>query len=92
MKFSIQHQRDTVGNDVTVGAEAEGREQISRVKVTLDGFDIGDDPVDPPAVSYERQFLQVGDASPHRPHQLTVTITDPEGNIKSADRRWEDPN
>jgi hypothetical protein len=90
MKFSIQHQRATVGNDVTVGAEADGEEQISRVTITLDGFDIGDEPIDPPSVSYERQFVQVGDASPHRPHHLTVTITDPQGSTKSADRRWED--
>jgi len=90
MKFLIQHQRATVGNDVTVGAEADGKEQISRVTITLDGFMIGDDPVDPAGVSYERQFVQVGDASPRRPHHLTVTITDPQGNTKSADRRWED--
>jgi hypothetical protein len=90
MKFSIQHHRGTVGNDVTVGAEADGTEQISRVTVTLDGFNIGDDPVDPPSVSYERQFVQVGDASPHQSHHLIVTITDPEGNTKSAARRWED--
>jgi hypothetical protein len=90
MKFFIKHQRATVGNDVTVGAEADGKEQISRVTITLDGFNIGDDPVDPPGVSYERQFVQIGDASPHRTHHLTVTITDPQGNTKSADRRWED--
>jgi hypothetical protein len=90
MKFSIQHQRAVVGNDLLIGIEAEGKEQISRVTTTLDGFDVGDDALDPPAVSYEHQFLQAGAASPHLLHQLTVVVTDPEGKVKSADRRWED--
>jgi hypothetical protein len=90
MKFSIQHNRSLAGNDITVGLEAEGNEVISHVKTTLDGFDIGDDEIDPPSVSYERQFLQAGGASPHLSHELIVTVTDSSGNTKSADRRWED--
>lgn len=90
MKFTIQHQRAVAGNDIVVGIEAEGSEQIARVTTTLDGFDLADDPLDPPSVSYERQFLQAGDASPHREHQLTVTVSDPAGQMKSADRRWQD--
>jgi len=90
MKFSIQHQRAVVGNDLVVGIEADAEERISRVTITLDGFDLGDDAIDPPSVSYERQFLQVGDASPHTQHQLTVLATDPDGKTKSADRRWQD--
>jgi hypothetical protein len=92
MKISFKHQRALAGNDLTVGVEAEGKERISHVTITLDGFAIVDDGVDPPGVSYERQLLQAGDASPLLPHQLTITITDPEGNISSADRRWEDAN
>jgi hypothetical protein len=90
MKFSIQHNRAIVGNDITVGLEAEGSEVISHVTTTLDGFDIGDDEIDPASVSYERQFLQVGNASPHLQHELIVTVTDTRGNTKTADRRWED--
>lgn len=89
MKFSIQRNRAIAGNDIIVGVEAEG-EAISHVTTNLDGFDIGDDDVDPPSVSFERQFLQAGDASPHLQHRLVVTVTDPQGNTKSADRRWED--
>ena len=91
MKFSIQHQRALAGNDITVGIEAEGKEVISHVTVTLDGFGIGEDALDPPAVSYQREWLQVGSASPHLDHQLTVTVTDTQGNTLSADRIWEDP-
>lgn len=65
MKFSIQHNRAIAGNDITVGVEADGNEVTSHATTNLDGFDIGDDEIDPPSVSYERQLLQAGDASPH---------------------------
>jgi hypothetical protein len=90
VKFSIQHNRAVAGNDITIGLEAEGNEVISHVTANLDGFDIGDDEVAPASVSYERQFLQAGDASPHLQHELIVTVTDSQGNAKTANRRWED--
>jgi hypothetical protein len=90
MKFTIQRNRAIAGNDITVGIEAEGNEVIAHVTTNLDGFDIGDDEVDPPSVSFERQFLQAGDASPHLEHRLVVTVTDSQGNAKSAARLWQD--
>jgi hypothetical protein len=90
MKFSIQHSRAIAGNDVVVGVEAEEKEVIAHVTTNLDGFDIADDEVDPASVSYERQFLRVGDASPLSQHQLLVTVTDTQGGTKTADRRWQD--
>jgi hypothetical protein len=90
MKFTIQRNRAIAGNDITVGIEAEGNEVIAHVTTNLDGFDIGDDEVDPPSVSFERQFLQAGDASPHLEHRLVVTVTDSQGNTKSAARLWQD--
>jgi hypothetical protein len=90
MKFSIQHRRSIVGNDIDVSIEAGGDQVISHVTTTLDGFDIGDDELDPPCASYERQFLQAGDASPHLEHELVVTVRDTQGKNTSADRRWED--
>ena len=89
MEFSTQHQRSLLGDDFVVGMEAEEEERISRVTITLDGFDLTDDAIDPPGVSYEHQFLQAGDASPHMQHQLTVLATDPNGKTKSADRHWQ---
>ena len=86
MKFSIQHQRSLLGDDLVVGMEAEEEERISRVTIILDGFDLGDDAIDPPSVSYERQFLQTGDASLHMQHQFTVLARDPDCKTKSADR------
>ena len=90
MRFSIQHSRAIAGNDIIVGVEAEGNEVIARVTTSLDGFDIGDDEIDPASVSYERQFLHAGDASPLLQHKLLVTVTDTQGNTKTADRRWQD--
>ncbi len=90
MKFTIQRNRAIAGNNITVGIEAEANEVISHVTTNLDGFDIGDDEVDPPCVSFEREFLQAGDASPHLDHRLVVTVTDTQENTKSADRRWQD--
>jgi len=92
MKFSIQHQRAIVGNDISVAIESEGDQVISHVTTTLDGFDIGDDELEAPSVSYERKFLQAGDASPHLEHDLVVTATDTQGKTISADNRWEDEN
>jgi len=90
MKFSIQHSRAVAGNDIIVGVEAEENEVIAHVTANLDGFDIGDDEIDPASVSYERQFLHAGDASPLLQHKLLVTVTDTQGNTKTADRRWQD--
>jgi len=64
MKFIVQHVRAFSGNDLTVRAEADDHELISRVTITLDGFQLCDDVVDPPGVSYERQLPQAGDGGP----------------------------
>jgi hypothetical protein len=90
MKFSIQNQRSLAGNDVSVTVDVEGGKPLTRVTTSLDGFELGDDELDPPSVSYERLFLQAGDASPHLEHSLVVTVTDVDGNEFSANRRWED--
>ena len=90
MKFSIQHQRAVTGNDVVVGAEAENDELIARVACTLDGFELGIDELDPPAISYERSFPGVGSAGPGTEHSLKITVTDANGKTKIAVRRWED--
>jgi hypothetical protein len=91
MNFQIKHQRGIVGNDLVVGIEAEAGELVARVESELDGFHLGTDDLEPPAVSYEREFPGVGDGRPHREHELKVTVTDPEGKTKIAFRKWVDP-
>lgn len=90
MKFSTQRQRAITGNDIVVGVEAEGTELISRVTTTLDGFELGTDDMDPPSVSYEREFSRAGRAEPHADHELKITVADRDGNTKVAVRKWTD--
>jgi hypothetical protein len=90
MKFSFQRQRAVAGNDLVIGVEAENDELIAHVACTLDGFEVGTDELDPPAVSYERSFPGVGSAGPRKEHTLKITATDPNGKTKIAVRRWED--
>ena len=90
MKFSFQRQRAVAGNDLVIGVEAENDELITHVAFTLDGFELGTDELDPPAVSYQRSFPVVGSAGPRNEHTLKITVTDPNGKTKIAVRRWED--
>jgi hypothetical protein len=90
MKFSTQHQRAITGNDIVIGVEADDSELIARVTTTLDGFEIGADQLDPPGVSYEREFPRVGSAEPFAQHELKIAVTDPDGKIKIAVRKWAD--
>jgi len=91
MKFSTQRQRTIIGNDLVIGIEAEDDELIACVACTLDGFELGTDNLDPPGVSYERDFPRVGNAGAHMAHELKITVTDPNGKTKIAVRKWEDP-
>lgn len=90
MKFSIQHRRSVMGNDIDVAVDSEGDNLISHVTTTLDGFDIGDDELDSPCASYQRQFLQAGDTSPHLAHKLAVQVRDMQGKTIAAEALWED--
>jgi hypothetical protein len=90
MKFSTQRQRAIAGNDLVIGIEAERDELIARVACVLDGAELGSDELDPPAVSYQRDFSHVGNAGPRMAHELKITVTDSDGKAKVAVRRWED--
>lgn len=52
MKIDITHKRAPIGNDITVKVNAEGEERISSVQTKLDRFNIGNDRLNPPNVSY----------------------------------------
>jgi hypothetical protein len=90
MKFTLAYQRALMGNDIAVQIQAEGKEVIANVQIALDGFDLANEGVDPPAVQYQRSILQAGDAAPHKEHNLIVTATDTEGKARTATRRWQD--
>jgi len=90
MKFSLAYQRALMGNDIDVQIQAEGKEVIANVQIVLDGFDLVNEAVEPPAIQYQRTILQAGDAAPHKEHNLVVTATDTDGNSRTATRRWQD--
>jgi hypothetical protein len=90
MKFTLAYQRAVMGNDIDVQIQAEGSEVIANVQIVLDGFDLANEAVDPPAIQYQRSILQAGDAAPHKEHNLVVTTTDSDGKSRTATRRWQD--
>ena len=90
MKFSITHARAIMGHDIDVKVEADGGETISTVEVELDGFVLGTNVLDPPNASFERSFVQAGDAAPGMDHALRVTASDAHGKSSSATCAWTD--
>lgn len=90
MKFTLAYQRALAGNDIDVQIQAEGREIISNVQIVLDGFDLINETVDPPAIQYQRTILQAGSAAPHMEHSLVVTATGTDGKTNTATRKWQD--
>ena len=90
MKFTLAYQRALMGNDLDVQIQAEGKEAIANVQIALDGFDLVNDAVDPPAVQYQRTILQAGDAAPHKEHSLVVIANNTDGKASAATRKWED--
>lgn len=90
MKFKLAYQRALMGNDIDVQIEAEGKEVMANVQIVLDGFDLVNEPLDPPAIQYQRTILQAGNAAPHMEHSLVVTAIDTAGTGRTGTRKWQD--
>lgn len=75
MRITLSHVRAIVGNDLDVAVQAEGEEQISRVTVQYDGFNISDESINPPVQEYEQAFTQQGDAGLDIKHTLVAKAT-----------------
>ena len=88
MKFSLSHSRATVGHDIGVSVDGEGKE-ISTVKTVLDSIPLANDTVN--ADTYQRSFHQVGVGGPFEDHTLVVTASGSDGSIHSSQARWTDP-
>jgi hypothetical protein len=63
MKFTLSYSKALLGNDIDVQVGAEDQEEISRVTIVLDGFELSDEVLQAPCVSYQRSYLQVGSAN-----------------------------
>lgn len=92
MKFTLSYCRSVVGNDIDIQIEAENGHEIARVRAVLDGFELSDEVLEIPPVSYQRTYLQVGSATPHAEHKLTVAAADVNGKQETATREWQDIN
>lgn len=90
MRFRLEHQRSTIGNDLTVSVGADNGQTIGEVAIGYDFFDLIRERLDPPVQSYERMFRQQGDAAPGQAHRLVVTAFDDSGKAEAATSEWED--
>ncbi len=90
LSFTLSHQRDTVGQRLTVKVGPSPGLLIARVTTRLDGLTLADDPLAPAEVQYEREFGQAGTGGPGSSHVLLVTATDTNGTGHTASQRWTD--
>lgn len=90
MKFTLNHKRDIIGNEIFVKVVREKEQLISAIETELDGFVLGIDRLGDPSVQVERSFRQAGVAGPGDEHTLVVRATDTEGNKEAATRIWVD--
>lgn len=89
MEFTLEHQRQTIGQQITVKVVAGTGQTITRVMTEFDGFTIGDDAVDPGTCQYERCF-DSQDAHTGDDHKLVVTTFDQDNNPQRATKLWTD--
>lgn len=89
MQFTIEHQRQAIGQQVSVKVVADSGQSMTRVVTEFDGFAIGDDPVAPGTVQYERCF-DGQEARIGAGHKVVVTAFDQTNNLESATKLWTD--
>jgi hypothetical protein len=90
MRFSTAHARAFIGNNITVMVEADQKETISSVSVSLDGRELDAFQVQSGTESYSQEFPAVGSASAGTDHTLIVTAVDGDGAPHSSVTRWTD--
>lgn len=89
-QFTLDHQRQALGQQISVKVVAGAGQSITRVTTEFDGFMIGDDAVDPGTTQYERCF-DGQDAHTGDDHKLVVTVFDQDNSPASATKLWTDP-
>jgi hypothetical protein len=92
MKFTVNHARALMGNDISVRVEADEGKAIQRVQTELDGFELANDQLADPSDSYERTFLGAGTAGPGTEHTLVVSVEQDDEKIHSSTSIWADSN
>lgn len=89
MQFILAHQRQSLGQQITVTVLAGPGQSVTQVTTQFDGFTLADDSLPPGSVHYERTF---DDQSAHSgdDHTLVVTALDQNQNPESATKKWTD--
>ena len=90
MRFSVAHTRAFIGNNLTVAVQADAKETIISVSVSLDGTELDAYQVQSGTESYSQEFAAVGSAGPGTDHTLIVTAVDADGQPHSSVTRWTD--
>jgi hypothetical protein len=89
MQFTIEHQRQTMGQQVSVKVVAGTGQSMIRMTTVFDGFTVGDDVVEPGTTQYERCF-DGQDARIGADHKVMVTAFDQNDSPESATKLWTD--
>lgn len=91
MDFTLDHTRQTIGQELDVKVVADKGQRIISVTTEFDGFALAEDTLASPSVQYERVFPGATAGSGQR-HTLVVTATDSKGSSESATKIWVDQN
>jgi hypothetical protein len=89
MRFTLSHQRQTIGQQIRVTVESGPGQSITEVTTVFDGFSIGDDSLPPGTTQYDRSF-DGESASSGASHILVVTAFDQNNSPESATKIWTD--
>ena len=89
MQFTLNHERQTMGQRIQVTVVAGPGQSITEVTTVFDGFSIGDDSLAPGTTSYDRTF-EGQTASSGDSHNLVVTAFDQNNSPESATKIWTD--
>jgi hypothetical protein len=90
MKITVSHAREFAGQGIQVDVEADAKESIRSVTVTLDGHDLDDTQLDPGTQSYTKSWDMVGQGAPGMAHELLVDTTDADLGPHRSVTRWTD--
>ncbi|HUI42256.1 MAG TPA: hypothetical protein VL523_09820 [Terriglobia bacterium] len=89
MQFTLNHQRQTIGQQIQVSVSAGSNETISEVITQFDGFTIGDDTLAGGSTQYDRTF-DGQSATLGATHTLVVFGLDQNRTPNSATKIWTD--
>jgi len=87
MKIDLAHVKDPlIGWTIQTKVSAEKGERITSVRISVNGFDVLDKKVDPPADQWQTELSQKGQYPGD--NEARATVTDEKGKETSAVDSW----